>query len=561
MLTNTSSQHPTQHFQRYLLTVSAVGIFLVSAIVAAVASIPLSQRLKVSAQQNLGFAAKTRALTLEEFLSRLKDVTVQITSRTRARQALEAYNRGEVDREAFVQTSTGILNDALVQSEEVVGITRLDRRGNLAVRVGREIPSSSWVVPPTAASTAEFRDPVEIGGVRYLVVGAPILNGNGQRVGTDLVLFDLSHLGNLMEDRSGLGETGEAILGTVRNQQIEIFFPLRNESIATYLRPIFDRAVTGESGTDVLYNDQIAWTVAYQPIEGSSWGLAVMRHRSELYAPLYRKLRTLSFTIVGVTVVGVGIAVLVLRPLVRQSLVQSETLERQVRETNELLALKDRALQSESRKQALVEEALQQIEHLKLSSQDVLQQSQAAGEEARQALSLVQTGASSVVRAFDGTQQTQEQVREIVDRIRQLNEGIDRIQAIAALVKDFSAQTNMLALNAAVEAVRAGDTGKGFGVVAGEIRKLADQSQQSAERIRDLVLAVQTDLDTATNVTASGNETVSSGVQMAQETAQTFKRVTRSIEDVAASTQQITQANQQQTIQIEALVETIRSIL
>ncbi|MDC0835453.1 cache domain-containing protein [Geitlerinema sp. CS-897] len=259
MQTNKTSQAHTRHFQRYLVAASALGIFLVSAIVAAVAVFPLSRQLKVEARRELKFSAQTRVFTVEELLSRLQSIAMQITSRTRARQVLEAYDRGEIDRSEFVTTSQRILTDALNQSEEVVGITRLNEEGNLAVSVGREIPRSWWVVPPATAQTSLVRDPVTLSGQSYLVVGAPILNSNGQRVGTDVVLFDVSRLREIVDDRTGLGETGTTALGTWRNDRVELFFSQYDEVADLALQTAVERAVTdGESGTQIVPGDTAA---------------------------------------------------------------------------------------------------------------------------------------------------------------------------------------------------------------------------------------------------------------------------------------------------------------
>ncbi|WP_017663543.1 methyl-accepting chemotaxis protein [Baaleninema simplex] len=560
MQTNKTSQAHTRHFQRYLVAASALGIFLVSAIVAAVAVFPLSRQLKVEARRELKFAAQTRVFTVEELLSRLQSIAMQITSRTRARQVLEAYDRGEIDRSEFVTTSQRILTDALNQSEEVVGITRLNEEGNLAVSVGREIPRAWWVVPPATAQTSLVRDPVTLSGQSYLVVGAPILNSNGQRVGTDVVLFDVFRLREIVDDRTGLGETGTTALGTWRNDRVELFFSQYDEVADLALQTAIEQAVAdGESGTQIVPGDT-PQVVAFAPVEASTWGLAIAIRRQELYEPIYRDLTALSWTIVGVTVVGTGATVLLLRPFAQRSIQQARKLEQQIEETNALLALKNRALQEKQRQQELVRDALQQIEGLQLSSDRVSQQARAARQCMQQSLELVRTGASSVERALDGTQQVRVQVREIVDRMGQLSESIDRVSTIVELVGDFAAQTNMLALNAAVEAVRAGDSGKGFGVVAGEIRQLADRSQQSSDRIRTLITEIQNEIRRTANATEDSNETADSGVQMARNSSEIFDDIQSAIDEMAATTQQIDRANREHVLAIEALVATVRSI-
>lgn len=98
-----------------------------------------------------------------------------------------------------------------------------------------------------------------------------------------------------------------------------------------------------------------------------------------------------------------------------------------------------------------------------------------------------------------------------------LSEQANQIGSISQFVSDLANQTNMLALNSAVEAVRAGENGKGFSVVANEIRRLADQSQRSAEKIYVLVSEIQSAINSTVMVTEEGTKRVAAGVQIAQK--------------------------------------------
>jgi hypothetical protein len=109
-----------------------------------------------------------------------------------------------------------------------------------------------------------------------------------------------------------------------------------------------------------------------------------------------------------------------------------------------------------------------------------------------------------------------EKVDAIADQILRLSEQTNQIGGISGLVSDLANQTNMLALNAAVEAVLAGEHGKGLAVVSGEIRKLADQSRKSAEKINALVADIQTAINSTVMVTDEGTKTVEEGVKIAQ---------------------------------------------
>ncbi|MDY7021572.1 MAG: methyl-accepting chemotaxis protein, partial [Cyanobacteriota bacterium] len=125
---------------------------------------------------------------------------------------------------------------------------------------------------------------------------------------------------------------------------------------------------------------------------------------------------------------------------------------------------------------------------------------------------------------------------------------------------DLANQTNMLALNAAVEAVRAGEHGKRFAVVASEIRKLSDESQKSAQKINTLVSDIQNAINSTVTVTEEGTKTVISGVETAQMTASVLIGVSDSVNSAVLNNQQISLNTQQQAIAISQVLEAMNSI-
>ena len=135
-----------------------------------------------------------------------------------------------------------------------------------------------------------------------------------------------------------------------------------------------------------------------------------------------------------------------------------------------------------------------------------------------------------------------------------LSEQTGQIGLVSDLVGNLANQTNMLALNASVEAVRAGEQGKGFSVVAGEIRKLADQSKQSAEKINNLVREIQASINSSVMVTDEGTKRASEGIRLAQETAQTFNGLADAVNNVFLNSQQISLTNKQQAVAVQQVV-------
>jgi methyl-accepting chemotaxis protein len=194
-----------------------------------------------------------------------------------------------------------------------------------------------------------------------------------------------------------------------------------------------------------------------------------------------------------------------------------------------------------------------------ISSQSA-EQAEASSNGARQALSLAEEGTKSVQQTLRGMNELQQKVDNIAQQIVNLSEQTGQITIVSDLVADLASQTNMLALNAAVEAARAGEQGKGFSVVAGEIRKLADQSKKSADKINALAEDIQTAINRTVMVTDEGTKTVKEGIDLARETATSFVGVTDAVNNVFLNSQQISTSAKQQAIAIQQVLSSMTMI-
>ncbi len=203
---------------------------------------------------------------------------------------------------------------------------------------------------------------------------------------------------------------------------------------------------------------------------------------------------------------------------------------------------------------AVASETSTTMDELGASSRQSAQQAEAAAAGAKEALNLSEGGIQAVERTLQGMATLQDKVVAIADQILRLSEQTSQIGNISSLVSDLANQTNMLALNAAVEAVRAGEHGKGFAVVSGEIRKLADRSKNSAEKINDLVEDIQTALDTTISATDEGTKTVKESVRITEETARAFSGVTDAVNNVALNSQQISFNAKEQAAAIQQIL-------
>lgn len=207
-----------------------------------------------------------------------------------------------------------------------------------------------------------------------------------------------------------------------------------------------------------------------------------------------------------------------------------------------------------------VDETATTMEELAESSRACASQAESAAFGAGQALKLTAVGSQAVNNTLDGMANLKQKVEAIQKQILRLSEQTDRIGNISSLVSDLANQTNMLAINAAVEAVRAGESGKGFAVIASEIRKLADLSKESASKINALVSAIQTAISSTAMVTDEGTKTVENGVKIARETADAFAGVAEAIDRIVVNSQQISFTARNQASAIEDVVGSVNSL-
>lgn len=136
-------------------------------------------------------------------------------------------------------------------------------------------------------------------------------------------------------------------------------------------------------------------------------------------------------------------------------------------------------------------------------------------------------------------------VRNIASVIEQLGSRTSQIGEIIDAITDISSQTQLLALNATIESARAGEHGKGFAVVANEVRKLAEQSAESADMVAKLIKGIQDDTVSAVQVMSRGTKEVNTGLLMVTKAGEAFQTIYAAIQDVAEQTQQVSTASQQ----------------
>lgn len=200
------------------------------------------------------------------------------------------------------------------------------------------------------------------------------------------------------------------------------------------------------------------------------------------------------------------------------------------------------------------------MDELGISSQQAANQAATAATTAKEVLLLAASGNKAVEETHSGMLLLKSKISNIAERTLILSQQTNEIANISNLVSELANQTNMLALNAAVEAVRAGENGKGFGVVAAEIRKLADQSKRSAEKINSLASVIQNAINSTIVATNEGTQTVENNVKTTQRTAAAFTDVAASIDEIVLNVQQISLSAKEQSIAIQQIVSAMNSL-
>lgn len=148
-------------------------------------------------------------------------------------------------------------------------------------------------------------------------------------------------------------------------------------------------------------------------------------------------------------------------------------------------------------------------------------------------------GNDVVNRTIGQMNRVQQSAIESAGVVQALSEKSKEIGKIIELITQVADQTNLLALNAAIEAARAGEQGKGFSVVAGEVRKLAEQSSNAAGQIRNLIEEIQDESEKAVQSMNISTQVVKEGLQLVSQTGNSFQDIVRSINQVAIESEEV----------------------
>ncbi len=216
--------------------------------------------------------------------------------------------------------------------------------------------------------------------------------------------------------------------------------------------------------------------------------------------------------------------------------------------------------QSIDRQQQQTEQVVTAINEMTATVQEVARNAQNAAEAARQADGEARTGTEVVTATIDAIDTLAREVERAAEVIQQLEIHSNDIGQVLEVIRAIADQTNLLALNAAIEAARAGEQGRGFAVVADEVRTLASRTQASTKEIEETIAKLQNGARDAVKVMAEGRGKALFSVEQAGKAGDALNSITRAVATISDMNAQIASAAEQQSAVAEEINKNVHTI-
>ncbi|TBU98638.1 HAMP domain-containing methyl-accepting chemotaxis protein [Stutzerimonas kirkiae] len=191
---------------------------------------------------------------------------------------------------------------------------------------------------------------------------------------------------------------------------------------------------------------------------------------------------------------------------------------------------------------------------------EVARNAEDASNIARQADQDAQQGERVVRKAVEQMNHLAEEVEQSASTILQLKQESDKIGGVLDVIKAVAEQTNLLALNAAIEAARAGEAGRGFAVVADEVRGLAQRTQKSTEEIEELIASLQGGTQQSATLMEKNRELTHETAELAREAGRALESITHSVSSIQSMNQQIATAAEEQSAVAEEINRSVINV-
>ena len=192
--------------------------------------------------------------------------------------------------------------------------------------------------------------------------------------------------------------------------------------------------------------------------------------------------------------------------------------------------------------------------------QEVAQNSEEAAQAAQKADGQAQSGNKVLRTALEAIRHLSSDVQQSTQAMHRLNENSANISTVLTVINGIAEQTNLLALNAAIEAARAGEAGRGFAVVADEVRGLAQRTQESTAQIEDLIATLQKGAQDAVHMMDSSSQLAENTLELAHQADDELSAITRTVSEIQAMNMQIATAAEEQSSVAEEINRSVINV-
>lgn len=200
------------------------------------------------------------------------------------------------------------------------------------------------------------------------------------------------------------------------------------------------------------------------------------------------------------------------------------------------------------------------VEEMTTTILETSRNSMNASKKSTEAKNIAVEGGAVVSETIRGMNKIAEVVNSAASTVKQLGKSSDEIGEIIQVIDEIADQTNLLALNAAIEAARAGEQGRGFAVVADEVRKLAERTTKATKEIAEMIKQIQNDTGGAVRSIEQGTSEVENGKQLAQKAGDSLRRIISASEEVQDLITQVATASEEQSSAAEEISKSIEGI-
>ncbi|WP_139490828.1 methyl-accepting chemotaxis protein [Brevibacillus dissolubilis] len=470
--------------------------------------------------------------------------------------------------------------------------------------------------------TAPYFD--ELTKVTMVTAGFPLYDANKQFLGVMTGDMDLASIQNnvsaIKVGQTGwaflLDEEGRYLA----SPQADLIMKKKvTEESNSELAELGKSMLAAEKGNSQYADENGTYSVYYQKVPGVNWSLALVMPQAELKAPVQSLLSKMALISIFAVLIVIAVIYLFSRYLTRQIAVVNElstllaagdftkqlevksedefgqmigNFNRTTQNLRELLyqvaTNAEQVAATSEQLMASAEQTSQSTEQIAESIGEVAEGSESQAQsmkrsagtvtEVRTGMHLIETSTRQAEESsLAGRQKASEGHKVVTDTIGQMNVIHERISMTAEMVNTLgqksaevgniitmittiASQTNLLALNAAIEAARAGEQGRGFAVVADEVRKLAEQSSDAAGQVRAIISEIQAETTKAITAMQDGTLAVTDGMTMVNQTGDAFGEIVKAMDTLSTLSQNVAAQVKGVNAQMEAMAESFTEV-